>query len=226
VLILGIVVAFVQNFVVLTLGLKEGAIWSSPQSFVGVLTVEVVAMVAAYVVARRLALRPWIVLATISVAIVCVGELVLPISSFRVFAQRVRRERRLDGIRLGAIKVESMPSQSDRRRVSLTYELSFPTPGHYLTFPAYIGPSTDRVFGDYDTTRHPELFADDFVFETGKPYRFVVAFDVRNSRLDLARDSANIDICDGKSAFMVCRIIKIGLAGPDRRNPTASRPAR
>ena len=220
VLIAGFVLALVQNLFVLTAGMKEGAIWSSPQSFVGVFVVEVIAMSAAYVVVRRLARRrQWIVLATLTVAILCVGEVVLPVSSFRVFAQRARREHTLAKIQLGATKVESLSSQPDRRRVSLTYELSFPTAGHYLTFPAYIGPPESRVFGDYDTTRNPEYYAEEFVFEPAKPYSFVVVFDAPSSQLDPARDSANIDICDEKSAFMVCRIIKIDLAGLHRSPP-------
>lgn len=216
VLVASFVLAFVQNLVVLAFGVKEGAIWSSPQSFVGVLIVEVIAMGAAYVVVRRLTPRRWIVLATLTVAILCVGEVVLPVSSFRVFAQRARRERWLSKIQLGASTVESLSSQPDRRRLSLTYELSFPTAGHYLTFPAYIGPPENRVFGDYDTTRHPEYYAEDFVFEQARAYGFVVVFDAPSAQLDPAHDSANIDICDEKSAFMVCRIIKIGL---DRSSP-------
>jgi len=215
--IAGVALAFIQNFVVLLSGLKEGAIWSSPQSFAGVFVGEVLAMGAAYVGVRRLARRgQWIVLATLTVAILCVGEVVLPVSSFRVFVQRARRERTLAKIQLGATTVESIHSQPDRRRLSLTYDLSFPAAGHYLTFPAYIGPPNDRFFGDYDTTRHPEYHAEDFVFEPAKPYSFVVVFDAPSPQLDPARDSANIDIGDEKSAFMVCRIIKIGL---DRSSP-------
>jgi hypothetical protein len=73
--------------------------------------------------------------------------------------------------------------------VSVAYALVFPETEHYLTFPANIGPPQNRVFGDYDTTQHPEYHDETFVFEAGTPYRFVARFD-----------------------FMVCRLIPIDLS--------------
>src|SRR5207248_10331713 len=105
-------------------------------------------------------------------------------SAFTVVVQRARRERALRRIELGATKIEPLPSAPRRRRFVLSYTLTFPTTGHYLTFPAYIGPPRNRVFGDYDTTQHPEYYDEKFVFEAAKPYSFAVAFETGDSQFD------------------------------------------
>src|SRR5215831_13303279 len=55
------------------------------------------------------------------------------------------------------LSVPPLPSFSERD--ALTYILKFPRAGHYLTFPAYLGPKGNRVFGNYLTKLHPEYFA-------------------------------------------------------------------
>jgi hypothetical protein len=214
ILLIGAALVLAQNFVVLMMGMKEGAIWYAPLSFGGVLLAELAALWAAYICTRRfIHSRQALLLAGATIVILAVADIALPVSSFTVIVQRARRQRALGRIESGPTKIEPLPSAPRRRRFALSYTLTFPTAGHYLTFPAYIGPHGNRVFGDYDTTRHPEYYDEKFIFDAAKPYSFAVVFETGDSQFDLLRVPASIDICDGRDSFMVCRIIPIGLEG-------------
>jgi hypothetical protein len=123
----------------------------------------------------------------------------------------IGRKRTLDQIRLEGVTVTALAADPDRSHFAVTYTLEFPRPGHYLTFPAYMGAATNRVFGDYVTTRNPEYFRDDFVFEASKPYTFAVVFDAPRRGADSSRATVNIDVCDGKQTVMVCRTFPVGV---------------
>ena len=228
--LIGTVLALVQNLIVLTLGMKEGAIWYAPLGFGGVLLAECATLWAAYICTRRfMRSRQALILAGSTLAILVFGEIALPISTFKVLAQKARRERGLDRIQRGDTRIEIQPSAPGRHRFALTYTLTFPKVGHYLTFPAYIGPPGNRIFGDYDMKSHPEYHDEAFVFDARKPYSFTVVFETGDTQFDFSREPANIDVCDGKDAFMACRIIPIHLdalrdaAGP---GPTPDRPVK
>jgi hypothetical protein len=128
--------------------------------------------------------------------------------------------------------LEPLTSDQGGGRFALTYTLKFPKTAHYLTFPAYLGPPNNRVFGDYFTKAHPEYHDENYIFDGGKPYSFTVVFDTEGYSLDFSREKANIDICDSEDYFMVCRIISIGLEGvpaslaahpsPDLREPAVA----
>ena len=70
---------------------------------------------------------------------------------------------------------------------------------------------------------HPEYHDEAFVFDARKPYSFTVVFETGDTQFDFSREPANIGVCDGKDAFMACRIIPIQLdalrdaAGPSPR---------
>jgi hypothetical protein len=195
-------------------GVKEQAIFSSPLPFIGIFIVEIALIWMGYFCARKLlrnartvALAGWVV------AILGGAELVLPVSFLSTSIQHVRRAAVLNQIEQVATSVEPLASDQAGGRFALTYTLRFPKAGHYLTFPAYMGPPNNRVFGDYSTKMHPEYYDENYIFDGGKPYSFTVVFDTEGRWLDFSKEKANIDICDSKDYFMSCRIIGIGLQG-------------
>src|SRR5258706_756552 len=209
---IAVVLAFIQNIFMFTFGLKESAIFSSPLAFGGIFLAELVSMGAAYIfVCKFRRRRSRLVLAGWMTAILGAAELAMPVSSFRTLVQHEKRTYALNRIEL--VKTVIDPLASDRRgsRFALTYTLKFPKTGHYLTFPAYMGPPHNRVFGDYFTKLHPEYYDENHLFEAGKPFSFTVVFDTGDGSFDFSRAPANIDICDGKDYFMACRTIAIGL---------------
>ena len=89
----------------------------------------------------------------------------------------------------------------------------FPKTGHYLTYPAFLGPSGDSVFGNYFTKANPEYYDETYIFEAAKPYSFTVVFDTEGRHIDYSNETAHIDIWDGKDYFMAYRIFAFGLQG-------------
>jgi len=206
--LLGMALAFVQNLVPFALGTKEGALWHAPLSFVGVFAGEILALWATYFGTRRYVRRRRIVaLVSSTLTILALGELSLPISTFRVVARRAQTSWLLSHIERGPVDVEALPSVPGRHRLRVVYTLTFPRAGQYGTFPAYIETSNGRTFGDYDLTANPEYYEDAFRFDAGKPYRFAVVFEVGDSSLDLAANPVNIDICGGNRTLLACRVI-------------------
>jgi len=206
--------AFVQNIVMFGFGMKEMAIYSSPLSFTGIFLTEIAAIWAGYVCARRF-LRRRRVLALAAWVIVVLGsaEVALPGSFFTIEVQYAGRKLALKRIELAGTSFEGLASDRGGSRFALTYTLKFPKTGHYLTFPASIGPWGNQVDGHYFTKVHPEYHDENYVFEPGKPYSFTVVFDTEGKKVDFSTEKANIDICDGKDYFMACRVIAIGLGG-------------
>ena len=149
------------------------------------------------------------------VAILVVAEFMLPVSFFSFSIEHIKRKNILDKIELAGSSVEPLASDYEPgSRFALKYNLRFPRAGHYLTFPAYIGRNErSRVFGNYFDKIHPEYYAETFSFESGKPYEFVVIFDLATANFDYAVERANIDICDGKDYAMTCRNIEIEFGG-------------
>ena len=209
---LATLVALLQNLVMLAFGLKEMAIFAFPLSFLGIFLAEVLSIWVGCFCAwkflgkrRTLALTAWVVL-TLGTA-----EVALPASFFGTFVQHARRKSVLNRIEPVGSSIEALASDRGGQRFALTYTLTFPKAGHYLTFPAYLGSPGKEVFGDYFTKVHPEYYDESYVFDAGKPYSFTVVFDTGGKRIDFSREKANIDICDGKDYFMACRIIPIGV---------------
>jgi hypothetical protein len=224
------VLAFIQNLILFSFGMKEQAVFSSPLPFIGIFLVEIASIWAGYFVARRFLHKARaIALAGWAMAILGAAELVLPVSFFSTWVQHVKRANVLNQIEQVGSSVEPLASDQGGGRFALTYTLRFPKTGHYLTFPAYLGPQNNRVFGDYFTKAHPEYYDEGYIFDGGKPYSFTVVFDIAGRSSDFSSEKANIDICDGKDYFMSCRIIGIGLDGvpaalaahplPERREP-------
>jgi hypothetical protein len=208
--LLATVLAFIQNMIMFVFGMKEGAIFSSPLSFTWICLTEIGAIWLGYFYVNKFLRRGRIFVLAGWVVIVLGGaELVLPVSYFTSRVQHAMRENVLNQIELVGTSIESL--KSDPSGFSLTYTLRFPQTAPYLTFPAYLGPQNNRLFGEYDTKLHPEYYHEDHVFEVGKPYSFTVAFDVDGRQFDFSKEKVNIDICDGKDYFMACRIIAIGI---------------
>jgi hypothetical protein len=208
------VLAFIQNTVMFSFGLKELAIFSFPLSFAGIFLAEIVSIWAGYFFARNatrnkpiLALAGWVIM------VLGTAELVLPMSYFTTWVQLAKRNSILNQIEQAGTSIEALVSDRGGSRFALTYTLRFPKTAHYLTFPAYLGPQNNRVFGSYFTKVHPEYHDEDYVFDAGKSYTFTVVFDTEGRQFDFSREKANIDICDSKSYLMACRIIAIGLEG-------------
>jgi hypothetical protein len=228
--VIATILAFVQNTVMFSLGMKEMAIFAFPLSFVGIFLAEVVLIWAAYFSIRRF-LRRSRTLVMMGWAIIVLGaaEPLLPASYFTTLVQQAKRKHVLDQIEQTGASVEPLASAQSSIRFALTYELRFPKTGHYLTFPAYLGPEGNRIFGNYFTKLHPEYYDENYVFDAGKLYSFIVVFDTEGKQFDFSKERANIDICDGKDYFMACRIMGIGLEGvpaaltahpsPGRREP-------
>jgi len=224
------ILAFVQNTVMFSLGMKEMAIFAFPFSFVGIFLAEVVLIWAAYFFIRRF-LRRSRTLVMMGWAIIVLGaaEPLLPASYFTTLVQQAKRKHVLDQIEQTGASVEPLASAQSSIRFALTYELRFPKTGHYLTFPAYLGSEGNRIFGNYFTKLHPEYYDENYVFDAGKLYSFTVVLDTEGKPFDFSKERANIDICDGKDYFMACRIMGIGLEGvpaaltahpsPGRREP-------
>jgi len=222
------VLAFVQNTVMFSLGMKEMAIFAFPLSFVGIFLAEVVLIWAAYFCIRRFLRRSRaLVLAGWAIFVLGAAEPMLPASYFTTLVQHAKRKQVLDQIEQTGASIEPLASDQSSIRFALTYELKFPKAGHYLTFPAYLGPEGHRTFGNYFTKLHPEYYDENYVFNAGTPYSFTVVFDTDGKQFDFSKEAANIDICDGKDYFMACRIMGVGLEGvsaaltshPWRREP-------
>lgn len=214
------VLALIQNLVMFTLGMKEGGIFSSPFSFAGICLVEIASIWAGYFCfrrflrrKRRLALTGW------AIIVLGTAELTLPASYFTSWVQHAKREHVLNQIEVAGTTVEALPSDRGGSRLALTYTLKFPKTSHYLTFPAYIGPENNRVFGEYAMKVHPEYYDEAYVFDAGKLYSFTVVFDTGDKQFNFSQEKANLDICDSKDYFMACRIIAIGLQGVPTGGP-------
>ena len=208
------VLAFIQNLVMLGFGMKEMAIYSSPLFFIGIFLCEVAAIWAGYVCAHRfLRRRRLLALATWVVVVLGSAEVALPGSFFTIGVQYAGRKLALKRIEVAGTSFEALASDRGGSRFALTYTLKFPKTGHYLTYPASIGPWENQVSGNYFTKVHPEYHDENYVFEPGRPYSFIVVFDTEGKKVDFSMEKANIDICDGKGYFMACRVIAIGLEG-------------
>jgi len=206
------VLAFAQNIIMFSFGLKELAIFSFPLSFVGIFLAEIISIWVGYFCVRKflrnrrsLALAGWIIIVLGTV------ELALPVSYFSTWVQHAKRESVLNQIEHVGTSVEPLASDRNGIRFALTYTLKFPGTAHYLTFPAYLGPKGNQVYGNYFTKVHPEYYDESYVFDAGKPYSFTVVFDTEGKQFEFSREKANIDICDSKDYFMACRTIRVGL---------------
>jgi len=208
------VLVFIQNLVMFGFGMKEMAIYSFPLFFIGIFLCEIAAIWTGYFCARRF-LRRRRVLALAAWVIVVLGsaEVALPGSFFTIGVQYAGRKLALNRIELAGTSFEALASDRGGSRFALTYTLKFPKTGHYLTFPASMGPQDNEVSGNYFTKEHPEYHDENYVFEAGWPYSFTVVFDTVGKKFDFSTEKANIDICDSKSYFMACRVIAIGLGG-------------
>ncbi len=208
------ILAFVQNMVMFSLGMKEMAIFSFPLSFVGIFLAEIALVWTGYFCIRRfLSHRRALVLAGWAVVVLGAAEPLLPASYFTILVQHTKRKHVLEQIEQAGSSIEALASDQGSSRFALTYNLRFPMTAHYLTFPAYLGPSGNRVFGNYFTKLHPEYYEENYVFDAGKLYSFTVVFDTEGKQFDFSKEKANIDICDGQDYFMACRIMGVGLAG-------------
>jgi hypothetical protein len=131
------VVAFIQNLVMFSFGMKELAIFSSPLSFAGILLAEVVAIWAGCYCARKFpGHRRRLVLAVWVIAVLGAAELALPTSTFATWIKQAQRKRALKRIELAGVSIEPLASDRGGKRFAVTYTLKFPKAAHYLTFPA------------------------------------------------------------------------------------------
>ena len=210
--IISTAIVLVQNLIMFGFGLKEAAIFTFPLSFVGIPLAEIVSIWTGYFCiplfvrsVKILALAGWVII------VLGTAELMLPASYFTTSVRQLGRAHVLNRIEQARTSLEALASDRGGSRFALTYTLKFPKTGHYLTFPAYLGPPKNRVFGDYFTKVHPEYFDENYLFDASKPYSFTVVFDAEAGQFDFSKEKASIDICDGKDYFMVCRIIDIGL---------------
>jgi len=208
------VLVFIQNLVMFVFGMKESAIYAFPLSFTGIFLGEIAAIWTGYFCARRfLRRRRVLALAVWVIAVLGLAEVALPGSFFTIGIQYAVRQLALNRIKVAGTSFEALASDRGGSRFALTYTLKFPKTGHYLTYPALIGPWENHVDGNYFTKLHPEYRDENYVFEAGRPYSFTVVFDTEGKKVDFSTEKANIDICTGKDYFMACRVITIGLEG-------------
>jgi hypothetical protein len=208
------ILAFIQNSLMFAFGMKEMAITSFPLSFTGIFLLEIASIWVAYLCLRKFLRRNReLVFAGCMLLILGAAEFALPASFFSILIRQAERKYLLQRIQELGTSIEPLSSDHGGVRFALTYALQFPKTGHYLTFPASIGPEGNQVFGNYFTKVHPEYHDENYVFEAGKPYRFTVVFDTQGKTFDFSQEEAHIDICDSKDYFVACRIISIGLNG-------------
>jgi hypothetical protein len=208
------VLALIQNLLMFGFGMKESAIYAFPLSFTGIFLGEIAAIWTGYFCARRfLRRRRVLALAAWVIPVLGAAEVALPGSFFTIGVQDAWRNLALQRIKVVGTSFEALASDRGGSRFALTYTLKFRKAGHYLTYPAMIGPWENHVDGNYFTKLHPEYHDENYVFEAGKPYSFTVVFDTEGKKVDFATEKANIDVCTGKDYFMACRSIPIGLEG-------------
>ncbi|MGA3324817.1 MAG: hypothetical protein ABSF45_10115, partial [Terriglobia bacterium] len=146
------VLAFIQNLVMFGFGMKESAIYSFPLSFTGIFLSEIAAIWTGYFCARRfLRRRRVLALAAWVMVVLLAAEVALPGSFFSIGVQYAGRKLALKRIELAGTSFETLASDRGGSRFALTYTLKFPKTGHYLTFPASIGPWGNQVDGHYFT---------------------------------------------------------------------------
>lgn len=212
--ILATVLAFIQNLLMFAFGMKEMGIASFPLAFTGIFLLEIASIWVAYFCLRRFLRRNReLALAGCAILIMGAAEFALPASFFTTFIRQAEKRYLLQRIQEVGTSIESLSSDDGGSRFALTYTLRFPKTGHYLTFPASLGPEGNQVFGNYFTKVHPEYYDENYVYEAGKPYSFTVVFDTQGKTFDFSEEKANIDICDSKEYFMACRTISVGLNG-------------
>ena len=227
------VLAFVQNLLMFAFGMKESAIFAFPLSFTGIFLGEIAAIWTGYFCARRflrrrrpLALAAWVIV------VLGAAEVALPGSFFTIGVQYAGRQLALNRIKVAGTSFEALASNRGGSRFALTYTLKFPKTGHYLTYPASIGPWGNQVDGHYFIKEHPEYHDENYVFEPGRPYSFTVVFDTEDKKVNFSSEKANISMCTSKDYFRACRVIAIGLEGvpaalaanpaPVRREPAVA----
>jgi hypothetical protein len=208
------VLAFIQNIVIFSFGMKEGALSAFPLAFTWIFLSEIAAIWTGYFCARRFVRRRGtLVLAAWVIIVLGSAELALPASFFTTLVQQAGRKHVLNRIEVAGTSFEALASDHGAARFALTYTLKFPKTAHYLTYPAWMGAPDAQLFGNYFMKDHPEYHDENYVFDAGKPYSFTVVFDTQGKKFDFTQEKANIDICDGKDYFMACRVITFGLAG-------------
>ena len=207
------ILAFIQNSLMFSFGLKEQAIFGFPLPFIGIFLAELFLIWSGFFVIRRFVkAQRYAFLIAWSLIILCLAESVLPVSYFSNYFKHSQREGVLNMIQVTGKSVEVLASQNEvGSRFALTYRLQFPKTGHYLTFPSYIeSTNKPRIYGNYFRKIHAEYYEESFTFEPGNSYEFTVVFDSGSKKFD-SRDRVNIDICDGKDYFMACRVIRIDI---------------
>lgn len=225
--VIATILVFIQNEAMFALGMKELAIFSFPFSFAGIFLLEVTAIWVAYFLLKKRAIRyrP-LVFAGCAVLILAAGELALPASFLKDGIRHARREKVLSGIEVLGHSIEPLQSDQGGVRFALTYTLRFPRTAHYLTYPAWLGPASAGIYGNYFSKIHPEYLDETYVFEAEKPYSFTVVFDTKGNQVDFSRQPANIDICDSKDYYMACRVIPIGIQDAPAALAIAAPPGR
>lgn len=160
------------------------------------------------------------------VAVLAAAEWYLPAGSLTLMVHQRKRHRVLNAIELADSSVERLASPSKNLdRFAFHYRLRYPQRGHYLTFPAYLGTRSAPVaYGNYFKKAHPEYLDEDFIFEPGKPYDYLVVFDANPALLRSSQETAHIQICDGKDYFMTCRTVDVDLT-ESLRTAAAANPA-
>lgn len=207
--ILGTVAAALQNILILGLAAKELDAGAAAIAFARPVAVEAALIWAGYLLVRRFVpSRRVLAFGAYVVGVLVLAEAVAPVGLGRFTLTRAAARRRLARIEVVQSAVRA-PVANRPSEIALDYALRFPTAGRYLTFPAFIGEGTRRIFGDYDTTQHAAYFHDDYVFDAGKAYAFSVRFPTELARAP--DSSAKIQICDSKEYSMSCRLIAIRL---------------
>src|SRR5215475_6283891 len=111
--VLATMLAFVQNSVMFTLGLKEMAIFAFPLSFLGIFFVEVGLTWGGYFCIRRfIAGKRELVLAGWVALVLAGAEPMLPASAFRTFIQQSKRKHVLRKVERAGSSIEPLSSEA------------------------------------------------------------------------------------------------------------------
>ncbi len=112
--IIASILAFIQNSIMFSFGLKEQAIFAFPLSFIGIFLAELFLIWSGFLIIRRIVVAGKAALFIAwSLAILCIAESVLPASLFSSYFEHLQRKSILNMIHVTGKSIEVLSSQNE-----------------------------------------------------------------------------------------------------------------
>ena len=220
--------AFFQNQLMFSFGLKEGGIFAAPFSFAGIFLVEVLLIWVGFFVVRHLENnKKSFLLGLWAILILLVAEAVLPVGYISRNLTHLKRQQTLDKVEVFDPSIEILKSEHGvGSRFALMYKLKFPKTDKYdIGYPPYIGKDDENtIYGKYVLKINPEYTAyGHYRFEAGKPYEVEAVFDTGAKKIG-PQDDVNIKICQNPDYNLTCVVQKLAIE-VEFKNAMAANPA-